>query len=154
VDFNLSMAIYGTIMIGALLAAETAKRETYARTVGAVLIALAIYWLAHSYAEFTSRRLRESRPFTVGGFVHGMIHELPILLGASLPLVALLLWWIFGAPLTSAVNASIWTSAGTIFAIEVAAGLRTSNSLRQWLVQTTVGLGLGLLIIALKLVLH
>src|ERR1019366_2743617 len=49
--------VYGTIAIGALLAAETAQSETYIETVGGVLIALVIYWLAHAYSEFTQSGL-------------------------------------------------------------------------------------------------
>lgn len=41
-------AIYGAIAVGVLLAAETPRRETYARTVAAVTITLLLYWLAHS----------------------------------------------------------------------------------------------------------
>jgi hypothetical protein len=42
-------AIYGAIAVGALLAAETPRRETYAMTVAAAIITLLLHWLAHSY---------------------------------------------------------------------------------------------------------
>jgi hypothetical protein len=154
VTFNLAPAIYGTMMVGALLAAESARRETYSETVGAVLITLLLYWLAHSYSDFASSRIQETESFTLGNLTRRMVHELPILVGAAIPLIALLLAWILGAALTSAVTAAIWSSAATIFVIEVVAGVRTSRSPRQLALQTTIGAMLGLLIIVLKLVLH
>ena len=47
--------VYGTIAVGALLAAESARQETYTRTIIAVAIALILYWLSYSYAEFTGQ---------------------------------------------------------------------------------------------------
>jgi len=58
VPANPAGLIYGTIAVAALLAAESARRETYVETVGAVLITLLLYWLAHSYAGFTGERVR------------------------------------------------------------------------------------------------
>jgi hypothetical protein len=105
VTFNLAPAIYGTMMVGALLAAESARRETYLETVGAVLITLLLYWLAHSYSDFASSRIQETESFTLGNLTRRMVHELPILVGAAIPLIALLLAWILGAALTIAVTA-------------------------------------------------
>ncbi len=45
---NTGGVLYGTITVGSLLGAESATRETYGRTVGAVAIALLLYWLVHS----------------------------------------------------------------------------------------------------------
>ena len=54
--------------MAALLAAESARQETYPRTVGAVAITLILYWLAHSYSEFTGERLERGEPFSYSGF--------------------------------------------------------------------------------------
>ncbi|HTU85781.1 MAG TPA: hypothetical protein VMF57_09425 [Solirubrobacteraceae bacterium] len=149
---SLASAIYGTIIVGSLLAVESAQHGTYLRTVGAVLIALLLYWLAHSYAASASGRLRDGDPLTLEGLVHTMAGELPILAGAALPLLALLLAWATGAQLAAAVTAAIWTSAGTILVIEVVAGMRAEQSGRKFAVQATIGALLGLLIIALRLI--
>ena len=50
--------IYGAIAVGALLAAETPRRETYAKTVAAVIITLVLCCLAPSYADLAGERLR------------------------------------------------------------------------------------------------
>jgi hypothetical protein len=146
--------VYGTITVGALLAAESAQQETYLETVGAVVIALVLYWLAHSYAEFTARRLEGKDPLTVGALAQTMAYELSILVGAAIPLLTLLVWWLVGARLASAVTAAIWAAAAMTMAIEVAAALRAKETGRELVVQIAFGFLLGALVIAMMLVLH
>ena len=146
--------IYGTITVGALLAAESANNETYLETVGAVVIALAIYWLARSYAEFTAERLKRAEPLTTAALGRTLLHELSILVGAIVPLLVLLVWWVAGASLGAAVSAAVWTSAAVTALIEVVAALQTGLRGRQLVAQTALGILLGLMVIAMKLVLH
>jgi L-asparaginase II len=146
--------VYGTITVGALLAAESAQRETYAETVGAVLIALLLFWLAHSYAQLASRRFEESEPLALERLLRIMVHEFSIMVGAAIPLGTLLLFWVAGARLTSAVTAAIWTSAAVILLLELVIGIRARLSGREMLAQTAMGAVLGVLVIALKIVLH
>jgi hypothetical protein len=146
--------IYGTITVGALLAAESAQRETYTETVAAVLLALFLYWVAHSYAGFAAHRLRQGEPLELTGLLRSMVSELPILLGGAIPLLALVIFWVAGAGLGSAVDAGIWTSAGTIMAIEVISGIRAGERGHDLLLQSVLGALLGFLVIALRLVLH
>jgi hypothetical protein len=145
--------VYGTITVGALLAAESARRETYADTVGAVAIALLVYWLAHAYSEFTEHRLELQEPITLDGVARSLVHGLSIIAGASIPLLALLVAWVAGAALTSAVAAALWTAAAVIVVVELAAGVRARLSAGALIAQTAVGALFGLLVIALKLVL-
>lgn len=151
---NLGALVYGTIAVAALLAAESAQRETYPDTVGAVLIALALYWLAHSYADFAGRRLKAAEKLSFAGLGRTMVHQLWILLGAAVPLLMLLVWWAAGARLSTAVTAAIWSAAVVLALIELAAALRAHLTGRELIAQTSLGLLLGLLVIAMKIVLH
>lgn len=146
--------VFGNITVGALLAAESAQHETYGETVGAVAIAMLLYWLAHAYADFAAQRLEEAAPLRLGSFAWTMVHELWILIGAALPLLFVLVWWATGGRLQDAVTAAIWVSAAIIVVIELVAGLRADQSGRELAVQTTVGVLLGLGVIALRVVLH
>jgi hypothetical protein len=146
--------VYGTITVGALLAAESAQRETYLETVVAVLLALVVYWLAHSYAEFTARRLQRDEPLTLGALARTMAHELSILAGAAVPLLTVLVWWVAGGPLGNAVTGAIWTAAAMTVVLEVVAAARTDRSGSELVVQAAFGLLLGLLVITIMLVLH
>jgi hypothetical protein len=99
-------------------------------------------------------RLRSGGRLTARGLLATMLRELPILVGAAIPLVTLLLCWIAGTGLSAAVLAAVWTSAGIILTIELAAGLRGRLRGRQLLSQALVGAFLGSLIILLRGVLH
>lgn len=151
---DLSAAIYGLMTVGALLAAESAASETYAETVGAVVITMLVYWLAHSYAEFASRRLKDREPARFAELGRIMAEQVPILLGAAIPLIALLIDWVVGASLETAVITALVTAAVVVMLIEVVAGVRAKQSGRDLVLQTLFGALLGLLIIALRLVLH
>jgi hypothetical protein len=151
---NPGAVVYGTITVGALLAAETARRETYAETVGAVLLALLAYWLAHAYSEFTEHRLEQNQALTLGALARTLAHELMILAGAAVPLLTVIICWTIPVRLSAALTAAIWSSAGMIVLVEVVAGLRAGLTGRELAFQTAIGALFGLLVIALKLVLH
>ncbi len=146
--------IYGTIAVAALLAAESARRETYVETVGAVLITLLLYWLAHSYAGFTGERVRAGEPFTYRGLLRTATHELAVLLGAAVPLLAILICWAAGAALSTAVSIGISTTVVIVIATEVVIGLRAELTGRDLVRQTAVGVVLALLVVALRVLLH
>src|SRR5436305_2962579 len=108
---NTGGILYGTIMVGALLGAESARQQNYADTVGAVAIAMVLYWLVHAYTGYTERRVERGQPLTFGGLARTLAQELMILAGGVLPLLALLISWAAGASLSTAVNAGVYTSA-------------------------------------------
>jgi hypothetical protein len=146
--------VYGTILVATLLAAEPPRRETYARTVAAVAVAMIVYWLATSYAEFTGDRVRAEEPFTLGSFVHTAVRELAVVYGALGPLLAVLVCWTAGAQLTTAVTIAVWTAVAIIIAIEIAIGIRAELTGKQLIVQTSMGVLLGLMVVALRVLLH
>ena len=56
----LSGSIYGTLSVGVLLAAESSSGHTFLETLGASLVAVVGYWLAHAYAHSLAGRLATS----------------------------------------------------------------------------------------------
>ena len=151
---NPSGLIHGTLIVGALLAAESTRRESFPATVGGVGIALVLYWLTHAYSEVAEERLESGEPMTVASVRRTLIHELTIVAGAAMPLLALLLCWVAGASLDSAVTAAIWTSVAMIVGIEVLAGIRAELEGRQLALQIGAGVLFGMGVIALRIVLH
>ncbi len=152
--FNVRASVYGLITVGAVLAAESASRETYGETVGAVALALILYWLADSYAELVAQRVREAERLTAEGMGRMLLHELPIVLGGAPPLVAVVIAWAAGAGLDTALVASLLTTAVAILVTEVVARVQADLSGRELVVQTFVGTALGLCVLGLRLVLH
>jgi len=151
---NPARLVYGTILVAALLSAESAKRETYAKTVGAVALALALYWLANAYAEFSGERIQKGEHFSYAGLVQTARQELALLYGATAPLLVLLVCWAAGAALSSAVTAAIWAAAAIIVVTEVVIGVRAELTGRELIRQSAFGALLGLLVIALRVLLH
>jgi hypothetical protein len=119
-----------------------------------VVLTLLLYVFAHTYAEYTGERLREAEPLRFAELGRTALKEVWLLPGAGVPLLALLVCWLIGASLSTAVNAAVWTSAGMVLLLEFTAGVRAGESGRDLAVDTAVGALLGLFVIALRYVLH
>lgn len=151
---NTGGVLYGAIIVGGLLAAESARQENYADTVGAVAIAMVLYWLVHAYTAYTERRIERSQRLTFGGLIETLAQELMIIAGAAFPLVALLICWAVGASLSTAVSAGVYTSAGIIVLVEVGAAVRADLSGRELVAQILFGALFGLMVILLNVLLR
>lgn len=147
-------AVYGTISIGALLAAESVHEETYAATVGGVAITLLIYVLIHAYSDYTGERLNSGEPLKLGALGRTIVSEGWLLVGAGIPLVALLLCWALDASLSTAITLAVWTSAAMVLILEVFSGVRAGESGRDLAFQAAAGALFGILVIVLRIVLH
>jgi hypothetical protein len=146
--------IYGVIVIGALLAAESGSHESYLDTVGSAAIALWLYWLAHAYAYVLGHRLQTHERLSARSLWRALLDESAILTGATLPLLALLLAWATGAAQTTGVEAALWTAVASLIAFELLAGIRARATPGELVLEAGVGMTMGLAILALKVVLH
>jgi hypothetical protein len=151
---NPAGAIYGMIAIGALLAAESGLRETYLETLASALIALALYWLAHAYADMLGQRLEKRAQLTATGLGRTLLHDWAIMRGGAVPLFVLLACWAAGASQESAVTIDLWVTAGNLLAYELLAGLRARSRPTELLLEGCVGAAMGLGILALRVILH
>jgi hypothetical protein len=129
---NPAGVVYGTLIIGAVLATESARRETLLETVGATVVALLLYWLAHSYAATLGDRLDRQVPLTAGAVANSLVRDRAIVRGALVPILVLLIASGLGSSLTTAVSISVWASAVTIVAFEVLAGCAPSSRARSF----------------------
>jgi hypothetical protein len=124
------------------------------KTLGAVIIALIMYWLALAYSEFTGRRLRDAEHFTLTAFWHAAQHENSVLMGASIPIGAIVVCGIFGVSLTSALQVGVYAAAAMIVIYEVLIGIWSDARGRALVQHTMIGVLLGLMIVALRVLLH
>jgi hypothetical protein len=151
---NAEGAVYGAVLIGVLFAAEDAGRVGYPETVAAAAVVLALYWLTSCYAHNLGVRLQTREPVNVRVLWRSCVHELTVLEGGSIPVLVVLVAWAAGTSVTGGVTAAVWATAVAIVALEVAAGWRARlRPKRRWL-QIGVGVVIGSVIVALKLVLH
>ena len=151
---NPAGVIYGLITMGALLAAESGLRETYAETIGSAAIAAVLYWFAHSYADVLGLRLSAQRPVGWAELWHTFVQDWSIARGASVPLLTLLVAWATGASQSSAVAAAVWTVVASLIAFEIAAGVRSRAKPAELMLEVLVGATMGLTILALRAILH
>lgn len=151
---NPARAIYGVVVIGALMAAESGHHESYLDALLSAAIAASIYWLAHAYAEVLARRLRTRRRLSPGALREALAHERALLAGAALPMAALAVAGLSGADAETAVTAALWTSVAALAVLEGVAGVRAGASRGELAIEVAVGLALGVAIIALKIILH
>jgi hypothetical protein len=146
--------VYGAMVMGALLAAESGRKETYVETFASAVIAALLYWLAHSYATVLGQRLRTRETLTPATLVRGLADDRGLLRGAAIPLLALLLAWATGASQQTAVDAGLYSVAGSLFLLELLAGLRSRARHGELALEVAVGATLGLGVLALRIVLH
>jgi hypothetical protein len=151
---NPAGAIYGLIVIGALLAAESGRHESYLDTLLSAAIAATLYWVAHSYAEALGTRLRERRRLTPGMLVSALGHDAALIRGAAIPLLALAIAALGGASQATAVTIAVWSAIVCVGAFELLAGVRSGATRGELALETAIGVAMGLAILALKVVLH
>jgi hypothetical protein len=153
-DQNMSGAIYGMIAIGALLAAESGLRDTYLETIASAMLALALYWLAHSYAHLLGQRLQTRERLSAGALGKNLLHDWAIMRGGAVPLLVLLACWAAGASQETAVTVDLWVTAASLLTFELLAGLRAKASPAELLLEGCVGAAMGIGVLALRVILH
>ncbi len=151
---NPAGSVYGLIVIGALLAGESGRHESYLDTLVAAAIAACLYWLAHAYAGVLGRRLASRERLTGPALIDGLIHDLALIRGAAIPLLALLVAALAGASQQDAVTVAIWSVVAGLVGLELLAGLRAKATPGELVVELGVGVSMGVAILALKIILH
>jgi hypothetical protein len=146
--------VYGTVAIGVLFAAEDASRVGYPETVEAAAIVLTLYWLTGFYAHELAIRVHRREQVSLRLLWRSCLHELTVIEGGLIPVLAVLVAWVAGATATVAVAVAVGTTAATIIALEVVAGWRARPGPKRLLLQASVGVAMGLAIVVLKLMLH
>ncbi len=146
--------IYGLIVIGALLAGEFGRHESYLGTLGAAVISAALYWLAHAYAGLLGGRLVSGERLTLKALLAALGHDLALVRGAAVPLLTLFIAALAGASQETAVTIAIWSVVVSLVAFELLAGLRAEAAPRELALEVGVGVAMGVAILALKIILH
>lgn len=151
---NPAGVVYGTIAVGTVLAAESARRDTFPDTIGATVLVLLLYWMAHTYAGVTGDRLKTRESLSWPGLWRSFVHEAAIAKGAALPVAVLLVLWTTPVTLNTAVLVAVWTSAASLVFYEVVAAFRSPLSARERFLQVLMGSLLGAGVLVVRLLLH
>jgi hypothetical protein len=151
---NPAGVVYGTIAVGTVLAAESARRDTFPDTIVATVLVLLLYWLAHTYAGVTGERLKTRESLSWPRLWRSFVHEAAIAKGAALPVAVLLVLWATPVTLNTAVLVALWTSAASLTFYEVVAAFRSPLSARERFLQVLLGSLLGAGVLVVRLLLH
>jgi hypothetical protein len=146
--------LYGVLSVATVIAAEGTRQETFAKLVAASIVTMVVYWIAHAYGRHWALRLHKAPDWSLKEIAVSLRFESSILMGAILPIAVLVITWIAGLGLETAVTAVLWTAAVEIVTLEVVPALRHHLRPKDLLVQTAVGVILGIGILALRLLLH
>lgn len=147
---NAAGAVYGVITVGALMAAESGRHESYVDMIGSALVATLLYWLAHAYADLLGRRLATGDRLTAATLGRALLHDWAIVRGAAIPLLALVIAWLAGASKEAGLTAALRTAVVTVVLFELLAGIRAKSTPGELLLKACVGVTMGLAILALK----
>lgn len=148
-------AVYGTIIVMAVVASvsEDAAADPF-EMLGAVVLSAFAFWLAHVYADVLSRRL--SSPSGAFGEQLGasLRDAWPLLQTAGAPALALLLAGFGGLSRSAGVALALGLGLVQLFAWGTALARRHGRSGLRALASGLVNLGIGLLVVLLKALVH
>jgi hypothetical protein len=146
--------VYGLLLIGAILAAEGDRHESYETTLLATVLAALLAWLAHSYSTLFGRRIEEAQHMTLAALLAAMRRDMVLLRGGAVPVVALLGCWVLGLEQETGVTVAVSAVVAAIMLLEVVAALLAHLTLREFFVEVSVGVLYGVSIFMLKLFAH
>ncbi|MBA3300614.1 MAG: hypothetical protein H0T15_01985 [Thermoleophilaceae bacterium] len=150
---RLAGAVYGTILVTALIAAYSEYEGTSSsELLLAVVTTSIVLWLAHVYARAVSQRMES--PATRGLFLAAMRHERPIVEAAVLPAVILALSALGAYGVTTATDLAIGVGVAALFGWGYAIGAREGRSVPGCLLSGVVNATFGLVLVGLKTVVH
>jgi hypothetical protein len=151
---NASGVVFGAITMGALLAAESGRKETYALTFGSAILVICVYWVAHAYATIVGRHLSTREPLTARALGRGFIHDWALVRGAAIPLVVLLVAWATGATQRTAVDVAVYSVVVCLIGFELLQGLLSQARPGRLAYDVAVGAALGLGVLGLQALFH
>lgn len=146
--------VYGLITVGALMAAESGRHESYLDAFASAAFATLLFWLAHAYADLLGRRIDTGERLTVRALARALAEDWAIVRGAAIPLLALEIAGLLGASREAGVTAALRTAVVAVVVFELLAGYRARSTLGELLLKGAVGITMGIAILAVKGVLR
>ena len=150
---RVAAAIYGLIVSGAVMAA--AGEHGSVRDVAiTVFITVLVYWAAESYADVLGEQIAERRPATWSRAWELLRQGWPLVEASYVPLAVLVIAWLVGANTTFAITAGLVTNALLLVALGWIASMQTERSLPARIVAAALAGAFGMVMIAIKTLLH
>jgi len=153
VDEHPSGVVYGLIIVGSVVAAESVHPGDSWSDIFAAIVVLFIYWMAHSYAEVMGKRLESPDRIGVEQIKAVLGKEWAIMRGAVIPVLVMAIFAIFGAHSIRVDEAGIIAAVVTLVLFTMLAGFRAHLRPIAIVAQAIVGLVFGVAIALMRAVL-
>ena len=154
-EANAAGAIYGTILVMAVIGGLSAKKSIGAgQILAAVLATTFVFWLAHVYSHMLAVRLEGSQASAWETIRRSMTHEWPMVESALLPALALLLGVIGLVSRDTAVNIAIGTGVAALFVWGLQVGRRLGLPRGLMVLTGLVNCAFGVLLVVLNTLVH
>jgi hypothetical protein len=153
---NPARAIYGTILVMAVITALSHDDTVTSRQlIGGVLATTFVFWIAHVYAEVLGSRVEGgSGAPTLTNVATAARGEWPLVEASLLPVLCLLIGVLGVVKTDTAVTIAIGVGVVQLFGYGILAGRRLGLSRGSTIVVGVVNGALGLLVVALKVLVH
>ena len=152
---TLAPAIYGTILSTALIAAYSEDSGSDALQVAiAVLVAALVFWLAHAYADVLARGLALRERASWARARTELAREWPMVTGALLPILPLLLAPLGALSDYGAENAAIITGVALLGLVGALIAWRRGEGLLGMALNASGSALFGIVVVALKAIVH
>ena len=145
--------IYGLIVLGSVLAAESVHSSGGLRDITAALTVLFVYWLAHTYADLMGRRYQHATPLSWREVRQVAGREWAIMRGATIPVAAMLIAVVAGLSSWRVDEVGMITDVGMLTLFAVVGGLRANLSRPALFLQVVLALSFGVFIALVRAVL-
>jgi hypothetical protein len=150
---DLSSAVYGSLLVTTLVAAQARSDASTEFIVATLLIAVGVFWLTEVWSEVVNHRAHG--PISRAGLLEIAREESPMLLAAIPPAIALATASVGLTTAEQAIDIALVVGVIQLFIWGLVVGLAVNRGWGVALLIASVDCALGLLIVVLKvLVLH
>ncbi|WP_322762795.1 hypothetical protein [Frankia sp. Cr2] len=147
-------AIYGTILVAAVVAAEDPEQTQIYEVFLTVAVTVTVFWLAHGYSRVVSGRLSTGTKPSLGEVRGALAEHWPIVQAAVPPMAALGIAAAEGASVVGAQQAALWTSVVLLATWGTVAGRACQLTGWRLVVYAGSSAALGLVMIAFEVIIH
>ena len=145
--------VYGLIVLGSVLAAESVHSSGGVRDIMAALTVLFVYWLAHTYADLMGRRYLQATPLRWTDVTEVARREWAIMRGATIPVIAMVVAVLLGVSSWRVDEVGMITDVAMLTLFAVVGSLKANLSRVALVFQVVLALSFGIFIALVRAVL-
>jgi hypothetical protein len=142
--------VYGIITVGAVIAIEGGNNLPVWHDIGATVIVLVIYWIAHAYSTIMGDLYRTKARWSWPHVAMTLRHERAILRGASIPILAMIAAALLGVRESTVTWTALVAMITLLMAFQVVAGQRAGMRGIALVGQLLVGVFFGVLLVIVR----